>query len=198
MATDVRFGVGAMVTGVGATIVFGVLAFIWENPPGWVLIVLAAVGVALFLVGLLVVVQALFFHKEDAMSTKKPEDDRNIDVRSYNQQGGITAGVVNIQGEIQPEISLSNESYSETEDGHVYEADLNIKTQFVIPSLKVSAFAKSIKDFDVVPQRGGLHMTGHAGKRDDHHFTTLQNAAGLYRVKVVTSKAEQVQVDFGS
>ena len=98
MATDVRFGVGAMVTGVGATIVFGVLAFVWENPPGWVLIVLAAVGVALFLVGLLVVVQALFFHKEDAMYTKKPEDDRTIDVRSYNQQGELLLGSSTFRG----------------------------------------------------------------------------------------------------
>ena len=198
MATNGRFGVGAMVIGVGATIVFGVLLFIWEDPPRWLMIALLVVGVVLVLVGLWAVIQALFFRKEDAMSTKKPGDDRSIDVRSYNQQGGITAGVVNIQGDSQPKISLSNESYSKTEDGHVYQANLNIETQFVIPALKVTAFAQSIQAFDVVPQRGGMHMSGHSGKREDHHFTTLQNAAGLYRVKVVTSKPEQVQIDFGS
>ena len=132
------------------------------------------------------------------MPTKKPEDDRSIDVRSYHQKGGITAGVVNIQGETQPRIGLSNESYEKTGEGHVYQADLTIETQYVIPALPITAYADSIQSLDVTPQQAGVDTSGNAGKREGYHFTTLQNAAGLYRVKVVTAEPEQVRLDFGS
>ena len=121
-----------------------------------------------------------------------------INVRSYKQQGGITAGIVNIQSESPPRIELSDKTYEKTNEGHVYEAKLTVDTRYVLPQLKVIAYAESINSFYVTPQRSGVDMTGHAGAREGFHFMTLQNVAGLYRVRVVTGKPETVKIDLVS
>ena len=129
---------------------------------------------------------------------ENPAEQPRIVVRSFKQQGGITAGIVNIQSESPPRIELSDETYEKTNEGHVYEVILTVDTRYALPQLKVIAHAESIKSFDVTPQRGGLEITGHSGARDGFHFTTLQNVAGLYRVRVITGKPEAVKIDLAS
>lgn len=130
------------------------------------------------------------------MPAKKADDDQpRIDVRSYNQQGGITAGVVNIQTDPEPEIELSELSEQKMDSGYLYEAILTIQTRYVIPQLRVTAHADSIESLDIMPQRGGIDMGGNAGKREGFHFETLQYAAGKYKIRVVTARQEPVRID---
>ncbi len=133
---------------------------------------------------------------------ENPEDGKEspprIHVESHDQKGGITAGIVNIQSESPPRIELSGETYEKTDEGHVYEVILTVDTRYALPQLKVIAHAESIKSFDVTPQRAGMHMSGHAGAREGLHFETLQNVAGLYRIRVITGKPEAVKIDLAS
>lgn len=128
------------------------------------------------------------------------EDGNNLEIHvtSHGQQGGITAGIVNIAAESAPNITLGDQSHMETENGHLYEAILNIETKYVVPNLRIVAHAHTILSLDVAPQASGMFMFGHTGKREGFHFTTLQNAAGRYRVRVTTSEPEQVKIDFGA
>ena len=132
-----------------------------------------------------------------AMSSKEEKEQRDIHVTSYEQQGGITAGVVNIQTEAQPRIDLSESTHRETDTGHLYESVLTIDTRYPIPQLGVVAYANSIQSLEVVPQAVGGFMYGHTGKREGYHFTTLQNAAGKYTIRVTTAEPEQVKIDLG-
>lgn len=129
---------------------------------------------------------------------ENPAEQPRIDVRSFEQQGGITAGIVNIQSESPPRIELSDETHEKTNEGHIYEAILTVDTRYALPQLEVSAHAESIKSFDVTPQRSGVHMSGHAGAREGFHFETLQNVAGRYRIRVVTGKPEAVRIELAS
>ncbi|MEE9247634.1 MAG: hypothetical protein V3U79_02940 [Dehalococcoidia bacterium] len=123
------------------------------------------------------------------------EEERHIHVESHGQQGGITAGIVNIQAESQPDIRLLDERYEQISDGHLYETILMVDTQYVVPQIRLSAHAPSIQSLDVTPGRGGIFTTGHTGKREGYHFTTLQNVAGKYRIRVTTTQPEQVRID---
>ena len=130
------------------------------------------------------------------MSDQEEKKQRDIHVKSYGQKGGITAGIVNIQTETQPTIDLSESTHRETNEGHLYETVLTIETRYPIPQLGVVAHANSIQSLEVVPQAVGMFMVGHAGKREGYHFTTLQNAAGKYTIRVTTAEPEQVRIDF--
>ena len=136
--------------------------------------------------------------KEGQKMSPDEQQPPRIHVESHDQKGGITAGIINIRSESPPKIELSDESYEKTNEGYVYEANLTVDTHYALPQLKVSAHAESIKSFDVTPQRSGIHMSGHTGAREGFHFTTLKNAEGLYKVRVVTGKAETVRIDFAS
>jgi len=158
---------------------------------GWFWIAVAVVG------GIAAIVTILVFFDVNPWSKDMPEngDDPTINVTSHGQQGGITAGIVNISAEPQARISLSERTHKETETGHLYEALLTVDTRYLIPSLRLEAHAHSIQSLNVVPQVGGLFMTGHTGKREGFHFSTLQNVAGQYRVRVITSEPEEVRID---
>ena len=106
-----------------------------------------------------------------------------------------TGQIVNVIGDLGPKIQTSEISHSELPDGHRYEAILTVESQYLVPQIKVTAYADSIQSLDVTPQRGGMQMFGHTGKREAHHFTTIQGASGTYRIRVTTDVAEQVQID---
>ena len=131
------------------------------------------------------------------MTSQEGKEQQDIHVTSYGQQGGITAGIINIQTETQPRSGLSESTHRETDAGHVYEAVLTIDTRYPIPQLGVIAHANSIQSLEVIPQAVGGFMYGHTGKREGYHFTTLQNAAGKYTIRVTTAEPEQVKIDLG-
>lgn len=131
---------------------------------------------------------------EKIMSEQQPQQP-NIHVESHGQQGGITAGIVNIQADLQPKIELSEVTHNEVANGHQYEAILTVDTHYTVPQIRITAHAPSIQSLDVAPQRSGMHMFGHTGKREGYHFTTIQNAAGKYRIRVTTAEPEEVAID---
>lgn len=96
-----------------------------------------------------------------------------------------------------PEVHLSDWEHEVTPQGHRYRRILTVQTEYAVPRLRVSVQAPSIQTFEVRPQVGGVYSFGHTGQRGDVHFTTLQNAAGKYRLEVVTTKAETVACDVG-
>lgn len=120
-----------------------------------------------------------------------------IRVESHGQLGGITAGIVNILGDLGPKVELTDITHTELPHGHRYETFLTAGSNYAVPEIRITAFADSIQSLYVAPQRGGMHMFGHTGKREGYHFTTLQNAAGKYRVRVTTTNPEEVKIDVG-
>jgi hypothetical protein len=132
---------------------------------------------------------------ESKKSSGAPESQPTIHVESHGQQGGITAGIVNIHGDAKPKVKLSDTTEQKTPKGYLYEATLSVETQYAIPEIKVTAHAASIQSLDIVPQRSGMQMFGHSGKRDGYHFKTVLNIAGKYKIRVTTAKAEDVKID---
>ena len=124
------------------------------------------------------------------------ESGERMRVESHGQLGGITAGIVHIHEDLGPKIELSDMTHTGLESGaHRYETILTVGTNYAVPEVRIVARANSIQSLDVAPQRGGMHTFGHTGKREGHHFTTIQNAAGKYRIWVTTNEPEEVTLD---
>jgi len=184
-------------------LLLGIGFFIIERGFAWSPVMLSMAWViTLWCLGGVCIVAALWLtfisiKGGQTMSAREEKEQRDIHVTSYGQQGGITAGVVNIQAEPQPRIDLSETIHQETDAGHLYEAILTVDTRYPIPQLSVIAHAKSIQSLDVAPHAAGVFMYGHTGKREGYHFTTLQNAAGKYTIRVTTAEPEQIKIDLG-
>lgn len=131
----------------------------------------------------------------EGIMSEQPRQQAHIHVESHNQQGGITAGVVNIHEDLGPKVHLSEITHTELQNAHRYEAVLSIDSNYSVPQIRIVAHADSIQSLDVAPQRSGMHTFGHTGKREGYHFTTIQNAAGKYRIRVTTAKPEEVTID---
>ena len=117
-------------------------------------------------------------------------------VVSINQQGGITAGTVNIQTDL-PEPKLTLEPIVENQpDGGLYKSEfmMTIESQVAINNLYLEVKAPSITRMEAAPQRSGLSMNGHSGVRDGFAFTNLQNAYGRYRITVYTRNPERFEI----
>jgi len=71
-----------------------------------------------------------------------------------------------------------------------------LEAPYPIPSLRVEAFGSTVQEVDLSPMRTGIVMKGHTGKREDHAFTTLQNAIGKLQLRVVTLKPEELEIRF--
>lgn len=111
---------------------------------------------------------------------------------SFGQQGGITAGTVNIQPGVPPPNFVLEQLTQNQPEGDLFKTEfmLKIESQVAVPNLYIAVHAPSITKMDAGPQRTGMSMTGHSGNRDGFAFTNLQNAYGLYKVSVLSKKPE--------
>lgn len=184
MGTRIEIGVGLMVTALGS---LGVFAGIGAS-------------IALLVIGGILILHASYDWVKSQREKKSmtTPGSQHFHVESHGQQGGITAAIVNIQGDLGPKVQASDIVHTEVSDGkHRYESVLTVDSHYSVPAVRVTAYADSIQSLDVVPQRSGMHTFGHMGKRDGYHFTTIQNASGQYRIRVITSQPEQVKIDVG-
>ena len=117
-------------------------------------------------------------------------------VQSIGQSGGITAHTVIDQA---PGPRLRQVRHSEVvmldgmfESSTVYE----IVAPYPPAALRLAAYAEGILSLDVRPQRDGLHLYGHTGRRDDHHFTTVQHPSGHYLVRVVLREKKPITIRY--
>ncbi len=172
----------------GQGIIMNILDFVLQHPSIIVSIVLVGIFTWAYL-------DSIKEKGVETMPERGEKEQQDIHVTSYGQQGGITAGVVNIQTEAQLKISLSESTHREIDTKHIYESLLTIESRYPIPQLQVVARANSIQSLDVVPHAEGIFMFGHTGKREGYHFKTLQNAAGKYTIKITTAEPEQIQID---
>jgi hypothetical protein len=51
-------------------------------------------------------------------------------------------------------------------------------------NLYLEARSPTLIAFNVAPQRGGVHQSGHTGKREGFAFTNIQHPSGRYLVTV--------------
>jgi hypothetical protein len=73
---------------------------------------------------------------------------------------------------------------------------VELYSQQLIPNVYFAAYAKSIIKFEVRPQRTGMHMGGHSGKREDFWFTNIPDFGGKYLLVVKTKKSEKIKIEY--
>lgn len=100
--------------------------------------------------------------------------------------------IVNI-GPPDPKITITPIQTNIERDGKFFSSFmLDIESVAAIPNLYLQANAQTIESFDPSPQRIGVTMIGHSGKRDGFAFTNLQQAHGKYLLSIVTRKAGEI------
>lgn len=120
-------------------------------------------------------------------------------INTINQSGGVNVVVNNRGNGYAPVIEMKKLKENQLDGDNFYsEYLLTIHSAFALPNLYLQINAKSIVDFDVMPQRMGGSMQGHTGDRDGFSFTNLQQAFGQYKIKVRTKKAEVITFEVGT
>jgi hypothetical protein len=127
-----------------------------------------------------------------------PEVQREAQVISYNQSGGITARDVTINTAPEPGLEMvehfSNQRVNERFHSRV---ELIVESPYPPAGLYVAVHAASIIEIEVVPQRSGGVMVGHSGVRDGCAFTNLIQPSGRYHVDIYTFDAErEIEIEF--
>lgn len=119
----------------------------------------------------------------------------NNNVISVNQSGGIAAHTVNQAPP--PQLRQLSTSLAENSDG-TYTTSFMFEVVAPYPpgNLSLEVHAATIISLDMVPQRAGIHMSGHTGKRDGFAFTNLHSPFGKYLMTVRTGKQEQLVVNY--
>ena len=79
-------------------------------------------------------------------------------------------------------------------EGDLFITKVELFSQHPIPNLYLAAYAKTIVEFNVIPQRSGLFMEGHSGRRDEFWFTNVPNFGGKYMMEIKTRKAEKIEI----
>lgn len=80
--------------------------------------------------------------------------------------------------------------------GSLFITKIELYSQHPIPNVYFAAYAKSIVEFDVRPQRTGMSQAGHSGKREDFWFTNIPNFGGKYLLVVKTKESEEVKIEY--
>ncbi len=85
------------------------------------------------------------------MSKGGKGDEPKIEITSYNQSGGITAGTVNVQAP-QPQVHFGTEFLNRpTDEGYLTQANLKVDAPHEATALRVEAWGSSILSVRVRP-----------------------------------------------
>lgn len=118
-------------------------------------------------------------------------------VTSVNQSGGITAAHVTVNQAPDPDLS-ARELFVNQKSGNQYHSrlELTILSPYPPANLMVKVHAPSIVSAELNPQRGGMVMKGHSGRRDGWAFDNLQAPSGRIHLDIVTQHPESPTVEW--
>jgi hypothetical protein len=122
-----------------------------------------------------------------------------IVVTSINQQGGITAGQVNITGGAAVKITFTQISanlMSGTLEHPSYESKIEVRIDGAVPNFLISAQAPSLTDLSLIPKEGGAVMMGEFGSIVNGEYRSLQNAFGTYILTLTSNQAEHFDIHY--
>jgi hypothetical protein len=119
-------------------------------------------------------------------------------VISQNQQGGITAGTVNL-GAQEPRVAGPYVARNEPvpSGGYLTQVELMVESDYPLGEVAIQAHAPSIRQIQLVRDGGGMMMYGPEGVRDGMAFTSLLNAYGKLILSILTDKPEDVRIEGG-
>ena len=116
-------------------------------------------------------------------------------VISIDQKGGITAHTVNINKFPEPKFDMKLISANVPQnDLFETKALLTIESKTALKNLYLEAKAPSITNLEVIPQRTGMSMSGHSGKRNGFAFTNILDAWGQYMLIILSQKPEKYEI----
>ncbi len=124
----------------------------------------------------------------------------NNAVISQGQTGGITAQSVIIspaQSSRDATLRIGTVKQEARPDGLFQTSGtFLVESPFPVANLYIEVHGQSIESLEVRPNRGGVFITGHSGKREGFAFTNIPNASGQYELRVVSKVAEQFTVNY--
>ena len=86
------------------------------------------------------------------------DEQPRIYVTSYGQQGGITAGIVNIQGVVPARAEFAPAEREKRDEDYLTRVEMTLLSQYTIPQLQIAVVSPTLKDIDVYPTSGGAQM----------------------------------------
>ena len=120
----------------------------------------------------------------------------NDNRRGNFNEGGY--GENQIYSEAPPDSEVKWGSPIVTRIGDSYQTvyDLEVVSHSPVNAIWFEVYGENVRDLDVTPQRTGLHIEGSSGVRDTYSFTTIQEAYGRYKLRVISDN-EKVGIKYG-
>ena len=72
---------------------------------------------------------------------------------------------------------------------------ISVVSPFPIPNLYIAVHAKTLLDMEVIPQRIGLLIQSHSGRREGYIFTNFPNFSGELELRVTSERPETFRVE---
>ncbi len=126
-----------------------------------------------------------------------------IYVTSYGQQGGITAGIVNIQGVVSAQAEFSTAQREQRANDYLTRVEMTLISQYTIPRIEIAAVSPTLKDIDIYPVLGSPQFSiekipGRVRSGPLKGQRALQwresNVGGKYVIEAVTEQDELVTI----
>jgi hypothetical protein len=179
----------------------------------------AVVYFALSILGLFLVSLVTGFWGEKGKQLAQPASSSDSPTRPENQEtkeqsgdvhqaaignGNVQAAttgdnspiIINVRKEeLSHKIQAQQICHNKREDG-LFITRVELYSPHPIPNVYFAAHAKTIVEFEIAPQRAGMFMAGHSGKREGFWFTNVPNFGGRYLLVVKTKESEKIEIEY--
>lgn len=134
------------------------------------------------------------------MAKNDDSEQPRIHVESHGQQGGITAGIVNINGSIPARAEFSDIEHEQVPDGFVTRLRVTVRTEYSIPVLRIVTYSPTLTKMVVrLTGAGILALTSGEGTLNVEsapaqpaRYSDIHNASGEYLIEAFTKDDEVV------
>ena len=137
----------------------------------------------------------------DRKNAAKAFEDENIsspDVTSYNQSGGITAGIINFNNLI-PEATVETKVLTDNEQlngSFMTTFEINIINKIPINRLHLKIMAPTIIEAGATPLNGEIAYMDSWAVGNGYAATVIPSASGRYRITAITKEKEKFNIDY--
>ncbi|HLB74200.1 MAG TPA: hypothetical protein VJJ98_09290, partial [Sedimentisphaerales bacterium] len=81
-------------------------------------------------------------------------------------------------------------------DRYVTLLHCKLEALYPIPRLRAEAYSPTVEEIELCPLGAAVYVSGPTGKDEGRVFTTLQNATGNLKLKVITRESSKLHINF--
>jgi hypothetical protein len=111
-------------------------------------------------------------------------------------EGGYVENQISNEGSAAPQVKWAAPTVTRVGASYRTVYDLEVVSDFPVNAIWFEVYGENVRELDIIQQRTGLQMVGWSGVRETHSFTTIEQAYGRYKLRVMSDN-EKVEIKYG-